>query len=323
MKKTISLLLALALCLSLCACGGEDPATEAPATEAPATEAPTTVATEPAPVIYNLGDVIETELFKITPGFTGYAYELNNVCDENYLTLEGITGSKDSNPYYVGDEGKTQMYGDILVEYIGSEKSDVSLTVTMSVDYDNGYIFQGDDISASHCITPDDWTSYGAMVFEPLSAETTRIYRYCVKVPTQVEENKDKPLLVTIYVNGEPYIFDFRSAEVLGSDYDPRAELYQPVDEELKAQIIAYLKKNGLKEMGWYDKTVGYYTFTFGDSAVEAILPINNSYQYEFSGTYEVFSGTILISWDFGLQMYLDYTFDGTTLDILAFEHDR
>ena len=75
--------------------------------------------------------------------------------------------------------------------------------------------------------------------------------------------------------------------------------------------------------MGWYDTTVGVYTFTFGDSAVDAVLPINSNYQYEFHGTYEVYSGTILITWDYGQQMHLDYSFDGTALDITAFEHGR
>ncbi len=66
MKKIIALLLALAMILSLAACGSKPEPTEAPATEAPATEAP---ATEPpaagyteAPYITNLGtygDVVD------------------------------------------------------------------------------------------------------------------------------------------------------------------------------------------------------------------------------------------------------------------------
>ena len=60
MKKILALLLALAMVMSLAACGSkteaptEAPATEAPATEAPATEAPATeapAAEAPAAVI--------------------------------------------------------------------------------------------------------------------------------------------------------------------------------------------------------------------------------------------------------------------------------
>lgn len=322
MKKTLSLLLALLMCLSLCACGdGNDtPVTNAPAD---ATQAPEPEATEPPAeeIVHKLGDVIETDLFKITPSFTGYAYELANWPDENFMTPAGQFSG--TSPYSAND-GKTAMYGEVQIEYIGNEKSDVSLNMSISVDYDNGYLFQGADVDMGNCVSIDgDWQYDGQMNFEPLSNYNTRILRYCVEVPEQVETNADKSLLVTFFVNGEPFVFDFRSADILGSDYDPRAEFYQPIDDETKAQIVSCLKANGLEEMGWYDKTVGVYTFTFGDTTVEAVLPINSSYQYEFKGTYEVFSGSILITWDYGQQMHLDYTFDGTVLDILAFEHDR
>lgn len=321
MKKTISLLLALALCLSLCACGGGNGSADTPSTEA--TQSATTEATEP-PVeetVYKLGDVIETDLFKITPSFTGYAYELANWPDENYMTPAGKF-SGDSP--YSADEGKTSMYGEIQIEYIGNEKNDVTLGIGISANYDDGYMFEGADVHMGYCVSLDgDWQYDGQMTFEPLSDATTRILRYCVEVPEQVEANTDKSLLVTFFVNGEPFVYDFRSAEALGSDYDPRAEFYQPIDEETKNQIVNYLKDNGLAEMGWYDTTVGVYTFTFSDTTVTATLPINSNYQYDFSGTYEVFSGAILITWDYGEQMHLDYTFDGSTLDIIAFEHDR
>lgn len=331
MKKAISLLLALVVCLSLCACGDSNsnatdtPETQAPANEEPADETQAPANEEPEPpaedTIYKLGDAIETDLFKITPSFTGYAYELANWPDENFMTPAGQFSG--TSPYSA-NEGKTAMYGEVQIEYIGNEKSDVSLNMSISVDYDNGYIFQGADVDMGNCVSIDgDWQYDGQMTFEPLSNYNTRILRYCVEVPEQVETNADKSLLVTFFVNGEPFVFDFRSADILGSDYDPRAEFYQPIDEETKAQIVDYLKTNGLEEMGWYDTTVGVYTFTFGDTTVEAVLPINSSYQYDFKGTYEVYSGSILITWDYGQQMHLDYIFDGTTLDIVEFEHDR
>lgn len=333
MKKLISIVLMLALVLSLCACGGAGGSVES--TEEKKTETiekiettkeseittPEVIVPEDEETIYTLGDVIETSLFKITPSFTGYAYELANWPDENYMTPAGDFSG--SSPYSA-DEGKTEMYGEIQIEYIGNEKSDVELTVDISANYDDGYMFEGQDVHTGYCFSLDgDWKYDERMTFEPLSDATTRIMRYCIEVPEQVETNTDKSLLVTFTVNDESFVYDFRSAEVLGSDYDPRAEFYAPVDEETEKQIIAYLKTNGLEEIGWYDTTVGVYTFTFDDTSVTATLPINSSYQYDFSGTYEVFSGTILISWNYGEQMHLDYTFDGTTLDIVAFEHDR
>lgn len=65
MKKTISLLLALVLCLSLCACGGNNtPATEAPVetTQPPTTAAPT----EPPIPRLQLGETASTNLVDFT-----------------------------------------------------------------------------------------------------------------------------------------------------------------------------------------------------------------------------------------------------------------
>lgn len=319
MKKALSLILVLILCIGLCSCGDSNSMPEATEAILPTeTEATQPPATE---VVYKLGDMIETELFKITPSFAGYAKELANWPDENYMTPAGQFSG--SSPYSASD-GKTAMYGQVQIEYIGNEKTDVSLAIGISANYDDGYIFEGADVDMGNCISVDgDWQYDGQMTFEPLSNSTSRILRYCIEVPEQVEANADKSLLVTFFVNDEAFVYDFRSAEVLGSDYDPREEFYQPIDEETKNQIVSYLKGNGLAEMGWYDTTVGVYTFTFDDTTVTAVLPINSSYQYDFSGTYEVFSGTILITWDYGQQMHLDYTFDGTTLDIIDFAHDR
>lgn len=132
---------------------------------------------------------------------------------------------------YSAANGKVSIYGEVSIEYIGNEKSDGSLNIGMSVDYD-GYIFNGSDVDMGCCVSVDGkWSYSGSMNFEPLSSNTTRILRYCVEVPE-------------------------------------------------------------------YDKNVGVYTFTFGDTTVEAVLPYmyDSNYQYNFSGIYEVFSGTILLS---------------------------
>ncbi len=327
LKRTFALLLALVMCLSLCACGSGkgSEASESQSASDVVSEEPeesvtdTVESSSEEKTIYNLGDTIETELFKITPSFTGFAKELANWPDENYMTPDGKFSG--NSPYCAGSE-KVEVYGEVQIEYIGNEKSNVSLNMGVSADYDDGYVFDG--ASLGNCASLDgDWSYSGTMTFEPLSSNTARILRYCIAVPEQVETNSDKALLVTFFVNGEPFTFDFRSTDVLGSDYDPRAEFYQPVDEETKGKIVNYLKENGLSQYGWYDKTFGVFTFTFDDTAVSASLPINSSYQYDFTGTYEVFSGAILISWDYGEQMHLDYTFDGNSLEIIEFAHDR
>ena len=68
MKQILSILLAAALLLSLCACGAaEAPATEAPQTEAPATEAPVTEAPATESQEVTLTDMIGREV-SVVPG---------------------------------------------------------------------------------------------------------------------------------------------------------------------------------------------------------------------------------------------------------------
>lgn len=311
MKRTIALLSSLIMVLSLCACGGES------------TDSNTNASKDGS--VYKLGDTIETDLFKITPSFTGYAKRLSNQPNEDYTTPAGYF--TDDSPYIAGDE-KVEIYGEMKIEYVGNEKSTVPLKIDISADYDNGYVFDGDAVYMGYHEADDEswhWKYDDTIEFEPLSSSTTRILRYCVEVPEQVETNADKALLVTISVNDEPFVFDFRSADVLGSDYDPRAEFYQPVDDETKQQIVAYLKANGLKEMGWYEQNVNYFEFTFDDENVYARMPLasNPDYGYDFNGTYEVFAKTILITWDYGTQMHLDYTFDGNSLTVTEFDYNR
>ena len=205
MKRTIALLSSLIMVLSLCACGGES------------TDSNTNASKDGS--VYKLGDTIETDLFKITPSFTGYAKRLSNQPNEDYMTPAGYF--TDDSPYIAGDE-KVEIYGEMKIEYVGNEKSTVPLKIDISADYDNGYVFDGDAVYMGYREADDEswhWKYDDTIEFEPLSSSTTRILRYCVEVPEQVETNADKALLVTISVNDEPFVFDFRSADVLGSDY--------------------------------------------------------------------------------------------------------
>ena len=68
------------------------------------------------------------------------------------------------------------MYGEILIEYIGNEKSNVFLDLGISVNYDDGYIFEGAHVHMGNCISADgDWQYNGRMTFEPLTNYNTRI----------------------------------------------------------------------------------------------------------------------------------------------------
>ena len=119
MKRITALSAALALALSLTACGG------------PA--APSSQSEDPAPgsqgeTVRAFGDTVTTEdgLFTFTPTFGGFAPEVGNWPDENYLTPDGT--AVDSNPFKAEEE-KTIMWFSADVEYIGdsTEKRDLLL----------------------------------------------------------------------------------------------------------------------------------------------------------------------------------------------------
>jgi len=84
MKKTISMLLALVMCLSLCACGGGN---DAPATETPTTEAPTTAVLDKNDSANYIGEW-ETEFYRliITKGGVGKYGEVSK--DHGYYDLD-------------------------------------------------------------------------------------------------------------------------------------------------------------------------------------------------------------------------------------------
>ena len=84
MKKILSLLLALVLCLSLCACGGET-----------------------SKETYHLGDTVSTDIFEFTLNEATFAYALNNVKGENFFAPKEYNATNDKDNPYVADTGKT------------------------------------------------------------------------------------------------------------------------------------------------------------------------------------------------------------------------
>jgi len=220
MKRCFALILTLSLCLSLVACGKKS-----------ANKNEQFLGDK----VYDLGDTIETELFQVTPTFTGYATKLT---DQYYFEDPLIDpGLNESVAATTASDGKVFMYGEILVEYIGNKKENVYLQLEVCADYDDGYVFD-DALMAGLDYGADDFFQYGDyewgmydsssdfddyidsddMCFEALSEYNTRLLRFCLEVPQQVEANPDKPLLVTISLNGENYTYDFRSATVRSSN---------------------------------------------------------------------------------------------------------
>lgn len=96
MKKTISLLLALVLCLSLCACdGGSSKET------------------------YHLGDTVSTDIFEFSLDEATFAYALNNTKGENFFAPKEYDATNDKSNPYVADTGETFIAVKYTVTNIG------------------------------------------------------------------------------------------------------------------------------------------------------------------------------------------------------------
>lgn len=147
MKKTISLLLALVLCLSLCACGG-GAAAETPTTEA--TQPATTEATEPpteAVSIAAMGEKLSGDNLEITVKSLEFA-ELLGKDNTTRVFERDVSWDK---------PGDGKVFSIIKFDYTNLAKEEVDMVrdVKITVDYKDGYEFVSFDESKAYIFEDD------------------------------------------------------------------------------------------------------------------------------------------------------------------------
>ena len=106
MKKALSLLLALVMCLSLCACGGGSNTPDTPK------------ATEPPETYYHIGDTVSTNLFSFTLDAATLAIALENTHGENFGNPKEYNPQEDNGNPYVAPTGHTYAAFTYTVENI-------------------------------------------------------------------------------------------------------------------------------------------------------------------------------------------------------------
>ena len=183
MKKIISALLALVLCLSLCACGGGNNTPE------------TTEATEPSIVKFAVGETASTEVIEFTLDSVEFADHLSLTPGDEYLTPIAA----DASGGLIPNEGKIFVCFSFTVKNIGKVELDSTAYRTMNLVYSDGYTFEV-DLSNNAVRTDNDiylyrqWT--GVLSLDVLSdAQTYRVY---VQVPEEVMKNTAEPLDLVI-----------------------------------------------------------------------------------------------------------------------------
>lgn len=128
MKKFIALILALVLCLSLCACGGGNNTPE------------TTEATEPSIVKFAVGETASTEVIEFTLDSVEFADHLSLTPGDEYLTPIAA----DASGGLIPNEGKIFACFSFTVKNIGKVELWSTAYRAMNLVYSDGYTFEVD-----------------------------------------------------------------------------------------------------------------------------------------------------------------------------------
>jgi hypothetical protein len=204
MKKLIALLLALTLCVSLCACGGSTGETEPQETAAVEQEEPSTEDTEEPEeteteeeladdaVKYQLGDTVETDILAITLDYASFAIALERSYGDDYLMPKEYDATEDAKNPYVAAKGHTL----VAIEYTANnlDRTSVSFDGSLvsqfiSVTYDGQKYFPSTNYK--YCSENGAaWEEYdGSNVL--LFAGDQKTMRCYVDIPTDIEDLTD------------------------------------------------------------------------------------------------------------------------------------
>ena len=191
MKKAISLLLALVMCLSLCACGGgNDTPEKTEATQAPTTEA-TEAPTEPEAIELVIGETYSFPAFDIT--ITGFDFtEKATFPEGGSFSLRPQDGYVTANLYYD-------------VKYTGKATYYSSYLSPAYIDYNDGYMFSLETFYY-YDSGVDAWLNSGDI--DPLTPEFP--CKACFFVPLEVSENTSATLFVKFMIGDTEAIYTVR-----------------------------------------------------------------------------------------------------------------
>lgn len=211
MKKMISLLLAAAMLLSLCACGSTSEKTASKPLDEYSEEEllaelerrmdaneGAVAETEPAEKIYQIGDTITTKDGMLE--FTLDSFSFGDYRD-------GYTNgpSDDPDESTAAEEGKTFLFYAGTMTLVGDSKEVLTYYIQnydIEVDYNNGYKFAA-DIGSIDILEPG--TTNRNLDFEPLIGSKTRDVKGYVEVPEIVETDTESPLLLKLEIGRIKY----------------------------------------------------------------------------------------------------------------------
>jgi len=217
MKKLIALLLALVLCLSLCACGGDSAkapdATEtqnSPAateevkesqpvgTEEKTEEQEQEEPVEEGPLTLRFNEVVRGENLEFS---VVYAEFLNhNYRDYPHLNTAPLED----------DETHVFFRLALVVKNIGKKAYTVPASLFGTLDYNDGYVFESVGKGALSTI-------WGELLLFPLAEQeplsSPSVVGALYKVPKEVMDNKNAPISIALKIDDKEYIYHVRPEE--------------------------------------------------------------------------------------------------------------
>lgn len=184
MKKTISLLLALVLCLSLCACGGG--------------QATGTKSSE-----LKIGDTAKGQLFDVTIQSVEPVEKIENGFVRHMWSPAEQTYYQD----ITAEEGYSIVKITYSYSYNGKEAGEFGFDLTL--DYDDGYTFDGlgghalPAIDSGAKIGFEEYYDTGVQgsfaIDDPLTFKGAEAFKYFI-VNNEVLSNTDKPLVLKVSI---------------------------------------------------------------------------------------------------------------------------
>lgn len=184
MKKFISMLLVGVMCISLCACGGNDTETTEPK--------------EDENMALEIGDTYTSDSVEFTLERFEMAQMLSNTMDDTFLLPDDITefASAERHPYFAED-GNVMVSYSYTINNVGKEEIDTVLW-TIELDYNDGYTYESETLDNDAFLSDGEWkTTTAGRTVAPLATKESRGF---LEVPLEVSENTEAPLKVNVHI---------------------------------------------------------------------------------------------------------------------------
>ena len=176
MKKAVSLILALILLLSLCACGEKKPSE----------------ATEPEETLYAVGDTVSSDSAELVLT----SYEVSETYGSSVAESDGIFIIVD---FTLKNIGKSDL-GFVFNKASGTESK--YFRVIPTIDYNDGYLFTCGDVRLGGSVC--DWSCFTDSDVEFISdlkpQGKTATAQVAIYVPREIVENEEAPLLIKMSI---------------------------------------------------------------------------------------------------------------------------